>query len=131
VWGGFNLCSTNFIYDAVTPQKRVRCLGYFTLFNGISIFLGATLGGYLANHLPALFGFQLMSLFLFSCALRWIGYFTFSGLFKEVRENVSHATRGQVFLSILGLRPLKGLSRGWGFFPKMDAGEKEIETKPE
>ncbi len=131
VWGGFNLCSTNFIYDAVTPQKRVRCLSYFTLFNGISIFLGAALGGYLANHLPALFGFQLMSLFLFSCALRWIGYFTFSGLFKEVRENVSHASVSQIFLSIFGLSPLKGLSHSWGFFPKVDTGEKEIETKPE
>jgi MFS family permease len=29
VWSGFTLCTSNFIYDAVAPEKRVRYLGYF------------------------------------------------------------------------------------------------------
>ncbi len=33
-WAGFNLCSLNFIYDAVTPAKRTRCIAYFYFFNG-------------------------------------------------------------------------------------------------
>ena len=39
VWGGFNLCAINFIYDVVAPQKRVRCLSYFNLINAMIITL--------------------------------------------------------------------------------------------
>ncbi|MGH7831880.1 MAG: MFS transporter, partial [Candidatus Binatia bacterium] len=46
-WSGMTLCAANFIYDAVTPQKRVRCIGYFNVINGTALFLGATLGGFL------------------------------------------------------------------------------------
>ena len=30
-WSGVTLSSGNFIYDAVTPQKRVRCIAYFNV----------------------------------------------------------------------------------------------------
>jgi MFS family permease len=71
IWGGFawsgvTLSAANFIYDAVTPQKRVRCIAYFNVINGLALFLGSSLGGFLASRLPPLFGYSLLSLFALS-----------------------------------------------------------------
>lgn len=93
VWGGFNLCSVNFIYDACAPGKRVRCLSYFNLINGLAIFLGATLGGFLADRLPPLGGSPLLSLFAISGALRFLSYFALSGKFTEVRTTAGDAKK--------------------------------------
>ncbi len=111
VWGGFNLCSTNFIFDAVVPAKRVRCLGYFHLINGFAVFAGASLGGVLAGRLPALFGSPLLALFAFSGLVRFAAHFVLSGRFKEVRETSQKITSTQLFFSVVGLRPLEGLPR--------------------
>lgn len=120
MWGGFNLCVTNFIFDAVRPHKRVRCLGYFNLINGTALFTGSLLGGYLSRHLPPINGFTLLTVFLVSGIARFTAYFLFSSLFKEVREGVKKAGIGGIFLSILGIRPLEGINRNWGFFPKRE-----------
>jgi MFS family permease len=111
IWGGFNLCSLNFIYDAVSPAKRVRCLSYFSLINGLCIFLGATLGGYLVGYLPHVAGYRLLSLFLLSGLLRFASHFILSGQFKEVRELVHPTTSQKLFFSVLGIRPLIGRNR--------------------
>ena len=55
-WSGLTLSSGNFIYDAVTPQKRVRCIAYFNVINGVALFLGSSVGGYLASRLPPVLG---------------------------------------------------------------------------
>ena len=52
-WAGFNLSSSNFIFDAVRPENRVRCIAYYKFFEGIAIFFGALLGGFLINKIPA------------------------------------------------------------------------------
>jgi MFS family permease len=77
LWSGFNLCVTNYIYDAVRPGDRVRTLAYFNLINGAAAFAGASLGGVLAERLPALGGSRLLTLFLISAMLR----FAINGLF--------------------------------------------------
>ena len=45
IWAGFNLCASNFIYDAVTRQRTTICSAYYGLVNGIGVFIGATIGG--------------------------------------------------------------------------------------
>ena len=117
VWGGFNLCATNFIYDAVSPEKRVRCLGYFNLINGTCLFAGATIGGFLATILPPLWGWSLLSLFLLSSLLRAAAHFLVSGQFKEVRDSTRKISSLRLFFSVVGIRPLEGLNREWNFFP--------------
>jgi MFS family permease len=117
VWGGFNLCATNFIYDAVSPEKRVRCLGYFNLINGVAIFTGASLGGFLAERLPPVFGFSMLTLFLLSGLLRLLAHFFLSRRFREVREEAQKVSSSQLFFSVIGVRPLEGLNRNWSIFP--------------
>ncbi|MBI4395002.1 MAG: MFS transporter [Candidatus Omnitrophica bacterium] len=125
IWGGFNLCTTNFIYDAVSPAKRVRCLGYFNLINGIAICSGASLGGFLAERLPNIWGFPLLTLFLLSGVIRYAAHFLLSRHFSEVRKSAKAISSLQLFFSVLGVRPVSGLNREWNVFPTPH----QLETK--
>ena len=53
VWAGFELATGNFLFDSVTPQKRARCSAYYNLLNGYGVFVGAIVGGLLADKLPS------------------------------------------------------------------------------
>lgn len=102
-WAGFNLCTTNFIYDAVTPQKRVRCIAYFNFFIGIATFCGAIVGGYLAPLLPAVNGHKLLTLFLVAAGLRFIASRIFFPGIKEVRRTEPMSSL-ELFNSVMGLK---------------------------
>lgn len=104
-WSGFNLCASNFIFDAVTPAKRTRCVAYFNVLNGAALCVGALLGGYMVNVLPAWFGFRILSLFLISSCLRFLVVFYFSTRIKEVRP-VTHISNQELFYSMIGIKPV-------------------------
>lgn len=117
VWGGFNLCSLNFIYDAVSAEKRVRCLGYFNLINGLAVFLGALLGGILADRLPFLWGSRLYMLFLMSGLLRFASHFLLAGKFREIRASATQVPAHTLLFSVMGIRPLfVSGTRSWNIF---------------
>lgn len=105
-WAGFNLCAANFIYDAVTPQKRVRCFAYFNALNGLAVCLGALSGGYLVNVLPKLLGYNILTLFLISGFLRFIVVFLFFNKIKEVRISEKMSNK-DLFFTVAGLKPIK------------------------
>jgi MFS family permease len=109
-WSGVALCASNFIYDAVTPQKRVRCIGYFNVIHGVAIFLGAALGGFLAARLPPLRGHALLTLFVLSSLCRLLVYFSLSRHFHEVRS-FREVSMQELFFSVVGIRPLLGIYR--------------------
>jgi MFS family permease len=104
-WSGFNLCATNFIYDAVTPEKRTRCIAYFNVLTGLALCAGALVGGYLVNVLPKIFGYKILSLFLLSSALRFFIAFLFSGKIKEVRSAQKISSK-DLFYSVVGIKPI-------------------------
>lgn len=105
VWAGFSLSTTNFIYDACRPTKRPRCIAFFNLFNGISISIGAILGGFLVQHLPPLFGNTILSLMLLSAVCRGVVAFTMFPKLTEVRP-VQAITGEKLFFSLIGIRPI-------------------------
>lgn len=109
-WSGVTLSAGNFIYDAVTPQKRVRCIAYFNVINGIALFLGSSLGGYFASRLPPLFGHRLLALFALSCLCRLSFYLLLSRSFREVRTTREVSIQ-ELFFSVVGIRPLVGPAR--------------------
>jgi MFS family permease len=113
VWGGFNLCSLNFIYDAVSPGKRTRCLGYFGFINGVATFVGAGMGGYLAERLPTLNGSRILTLFVISAALRLLSHFLLSRHFHEVRTSTQKISNVELFFSVVGIRPFLEKGRDW------------------
>ncbi|MCF6153700.1 MAG: MFS transporter [Candidatus Brocadia sp.] len=90
-WGGFNLCSSNFIYESAIPEKRTRCISYFNTINGLAICLGNLLGGFLATHIPPVFGYRLLTLFAISSCLRIVLSTTLLSRVKEIRKVVSNS----------------------------------------
>jgi MFS family permease len=106
-WSGVTLSAGNFIYDAVTSQKRVRCIAYFNVINGLALFFGSSLGGFLASRLPPLFGYPLLALFVLSCFCRLLVYVLLSRSFREVRPTHGVSIQ-ELFFSVVGIRPLVG-----------------------
>ncbi len=121
VWGGFNLCMTNFIYDAVQPAKRVRCLCYYNMINSIALFAGASLGGFLAYKLPSLGPGKspLLTLFLVSAVCRVAAHFILSPHFQEVRSSYHKVDNAKLFMSVVGVRPIMGMNVEFGIYPKL------------
>lgn len=111
IWGGFNLCALNFIYDAVTPAKRVRCLSYFNFINSMAVFIGSTLGGYFSNRLPEFHPSNLIPIFMISALLRLAFHFLLSGKFHEVRSSIHKLSNRDLFYSVVGIRPILGRNR--------------------
>jgi MFS family permease len=117
VMSGFGLATSNFIYDAVSAPKRVRCLAYYNLINGAAIFAGASLGGYLAERLPPLLGYRIVTLFLLSGIVRLFADLFLSRHFTEVRESAKKVSSMQLFQSVLGMRPLTGENTEMDVYP--------------
>ncbi len=111
LWSGFNLCSSNYIYDAVTAGKRTRCVAYFNVLNGMALSAGAVLGGYLVTKLPALFGYKILTLFLISAILRIVVALIMPRKLKEVRAAVEKVSSNQLFFSMIGIKPVLGIER--------------------
>lgn len=109
-WGGFNLAVSNFIYDSVSETKRVRCISYFNLINGLGLFLGASLGGYLISRMPPIFGNKILTIFLISGLMRILVRFTMLPKLREVRK-VDNITNSQLFFSVTGVKPLSDTAR--------------------
>jgi MFS family permease len=99
-WAGFNLCAVNFIYDAVSPEKRTRCISYFNVINGFGMFAGALTGGYLIRIVPVYFGYQVLTIFLLSGITRAIVVFIMSPRIHEVRQ-VKSVTSSELFYSVI------------------------------
>jgi MFS family permease len=85
-WAGVSLGTGNFLYEAVTQQRRVICSAYNNIIISFGSFFGALLGGfviYLNISLAWMTIFPLV--FLVSGILRIIAYIFFSRSIKEVR----------------------------------------------
>ena len=116
VWSGFSLAMGNFLFDAVTPPKRARCVAYQGLVNGIFIITGSLAGGLLAGHLPRSISlgfwtwtptFMLPVIFLISGIMRMIAAAIFLRKFKEVRPVEAIRHRDLIF-RISHIRPIAG-----------------------
>jgi MFS family permease len=126
-WAGFNLAAANFVFDAVTPQKRARCIAYQAIINGLFVLFGSLLGGFLATSMPFSWSESLawlvepsrfLALFVLSAVLRIVAVAWLLRRFKEVRD-VAHIPGHEMLIRITALRPLFGatftfLASGYG-----------------
>lgn len=110
-WAGFNLSSSNFLYDTVQPQRRAPFSAMHNVVGAVAIFAGAALGGYLATHLPQdlkLLGFKwgfessLVWLFLLSSVGRLYVAAMLMPRLREVRS-VPKISRRQLLSQAFGL----------------------------
>ena len=108
-WAGFNLCASNYILDAISPEKRARCIAYFNVLNGVALCAGSFLGGWLVTHLPPTHGSSIYTLFAVSTACRIFATSLIAWV-KEVRP-VEPVNSNALFFSMLGINPLLGVER--------------------
>ena len=108
-WAAFNLSASNFIFDSVQPENRIRCISYHKFFEGIALFIGAVLGGFLINHIPAwIFISSIPAVFLISGILRLLASLVLLPALKEARlieMGVGHS----FFKRYMTIRPSEGL----------------------
>jgi MFS family permease len=111
-WSGFGLSAVNFVYDASEPGSRTKQIALFNAADGVACCLGSLIGGFLAPHLPALFGYQLRSLFTVSGVLRAAVVLIMLRQIVEVRR-VSNITTRQFLMGRLGVA---GGEKWWSKF---------------
>ncbi|MBN1850985.1 MAG: MFS transporter [Deltaproteobacteria bacterium] len=135
VWSGFSLAFGNFLFDAVTPPKRARCVAYQGLINGGFVFMGSVLGGYAAGHLPSSISlgpwtwtpaFMLPMIFLLSGFMRLVAAGIFLRKFKEVRSVEPIRHRDLIF-RISHIRPIAGAT--FSLFTGLFVEHKEMGKK--
>ena len=116
IWSGFNLAVANFLFDAVTPPKRARCVAYQGLMNGFAVLTGSLLGGITAGHLPNSISIgpvvwhpasMLLMVFLISGVIRFIAAYIFLRKFREVRD-VEPIGHGNLIFRISHIKPIAG-----------------------
>lgn len=116
-WAGFNLATTNFIYDAVTKPRIAICVTYYNIFIGTGLFIGGLVGSRLAalTTLTKPFSALVLTL-LVSGFLRLVNILLFLPQFKEVRT-VPAFDRAELQKRLTALSPLgifQGLSQKFG-----------------
>ena len=131
LWAGFSLSAGNFIYDALPANRRVTLMALHNAMANIGIFVGALLGGYLANHLDKTIhlggkAYELISVFyivfILSAVARAIVALVFLPRIKEVRYVKALPVRELVF-RVASFNALRG------FFFEVVGSRKKSEPK--
>lgn len=115
-WAGFELAAFNFLFDATTKEERVAYLSYYNAFNGIYVFLGALLGGFVVGHFTFLGSLYTLT-FLISGIFRLIVSLIFLSRVNEVRV-VEHISYKNLLLLVLTALPSRGFVNKPVLFPK-------------
>ncbi|MFN4895301.1 MAG: MFS transporter [Pseudomonadota bacterium] len=119
-WAGFNLAAANFVFDAVTAPKRARCFAYQSIVNGVLVFVGSAIGGYIASNVSIAANAPLallvaessfLVLFVSSGVLRIAVMLFLFPAFAEVRK-VQRVRGYQLLVRVVSLRPLWGATFG-------------------
>ena len=117
VWAGFMLSMGNFVFDAVSPGKRAKCVAISNAMNAAGIFLGAFLGGKLSGFLPSSFEWgpvtvrfasNLPALFFISGLVRIAAGLALLRTFKEVRDVRPFSVRDLLY-RVSAIRPISGM----------------------
>lgn len=85
-WAGFNLATSNFIYDNVNTSKRSLAISYYNLLTGIGIFIGAGIGAFLIKFLHTTTIEPIILIFIIGGISRMIVTFFWIPKIKEVRK---------------------------------------------
>ena len=117
VWSGFSLSASNTVYDLTSRSKRAGLMATHGVLGAIFVFVGASLGGWLAVSLPAeitVFSWSqswatpIYGVFVFSAIARLSVALVFLPRLKEVRD-VRSMTHQGLFFRATRFSPITGL----------------------
>jgi MFS family permease len=77
---------TNFMYDSSSQEHRGLCVAYSSVLIGVGAFIGALIGGYLIQYVPAILSNKYTTIFALSAALRLIVGASFLPKLKEQKH---------------------------------------------
>lgn len=112
IWAGFQLGSSNFLFDAVSTKKRARCSAYLWILTASAIAFGSFLGGnfldYVSHHDPSSGGiFPFTAIFLLSGSLQLLVVALIGWRFQEVKDVEPLSSRKRYF-RIPSMHPFVG-----------------------
>ncbi len=139
-WAGFTLSATAFVFDLTPASHRVTLFAAHNVLAAVAIFLGASLGAYIATQIPETLTFgsvsvtlltPLYALFTISCVLRLIVAAAFLPAMKEVRR-VRQMSMGGLIFRVTRMQPVTGLLfdivGGWRNSAKQPPTEEDAPT---
>lgn len=111
-WSGFGLSSFNYVFEAVTPPRRIRCFSYLGATTGFAVFVLGMCGGLLVPHLPVLPHCisKYQTIFAISAAMRIAVVLSFISVIREVRTVVEPADALDIFFEMPGIRPARDIT---------------------
>ncbi len=83
MWAGFDLCSYNLIYKAAPSEKRLQYTIFHRALMTLAMSLGALAGMGFINIIPAIRGYNILSLFLLSGI---VGFVIIALVFPKLKE---------------------------------------------
>lgn len=109
-WAGVNLASFNYVMEAATPKRRMRCYAYM-MATMLMVMGACTLaGGFVAAHVPLIFTYRLQTMFLVAAVLRGLPALVFPFVIKELSSKPPASARG-IFWELPMIRSTAGVSR--------------------
>ncbi len=110
-WSGQRLATFNLVIATTPKENRVRYVAYYNFFNGLSLFAGALLGGFLATAFASVQFFWLgglLLLFLVSGIARFAVAATLLQKVKEVEARPKSFGK-HFLLKTVTIYPLRGI----------------------
>jgi MFS family permease len=109
LWSGCNLCASNFIYDAATPEKRPKCIAYFNALNGVFLAAGHFWEASWSEYFQVFLVTRSWRFFI-SAVLRFLVACFMRTHVEEVRhvEKISHK---DLFYGMINIKPVLGIER--------------------
>lgn len=109
-WAGMNLATSNYLYDVLEPESRLRIIAYFSSIKGLAIFIGAMIGGLIADQVQMITIPIILSFFL-----RFIVHAILSRRLTESRKEVAVVSLFRIISIVpfhgLVLEPVIGMNR--------------------
>jgi hypothetical protein len=84
-WAGFELCSSNFIYEAAPQGKRLKYISFYKALSTLFMALGALVGACLLGIVRPVLGYNILALLVLSGVLRLAVTMVMFPRIREVR----------------------------------------------
>jgi MFS family permease len=114
IWAGLALGLQNYVFDSVRPEDRAKAFALYSTVNAVGWSVGALLGSWLVEHLPARIEWaglmlqpasNLPFVFFLSGVFRLLVSSTLLGTFHEARQ-VERVSRQQLLWELPLVRPV-------------------------
>jgi MFS family permease len=112
VWAGFNLSTSDFIYDSANPKNIGSFTAYLSILNNFGFFVGGVVGGFISSKTFTFIGLPaILVIFLISGVMRFVIAGTFlphlrevkkvkSLTFKQAEHKIAHISLRQIVKSL-------------------------------